>query len=71
MSTTGAPPSPELFLDTINAYQRTAALKAAIELDIFTALADGPATAATVAERAHASGRGTRILLDYLTVSAS
>src|SRR5437762_3479772 len=29
---------PALFLDTINSYQRTAAIKAAIELDLFTAI---------------------------------
>jgi 2-polyprenyl-3-methyl-5-hydroxy-6-metoxy-1,4-benzoquinol methylase len=68
MTMTGTPPSPDLFFQTINAYQRTAALKTAIELDLFTALADGPATAATVAEKCGASERGTRILLDYLTL---
>ena len=40
MTTTHAP-SPELFFDTMNAYQRTAALKAAIELDLFSAVGDG------------------------------
>jgi 2-polyprenyl-3-methyl-5-hydroxy-6-metoxy-1,4-benzoquinol methylase len=68
MTMTGTPPSPELFFETINAYQRTAALKAAIELDVFTALVDGAATAPAVAQRAGASERGTRILLDYLTL---
>ena len=65
---TGTPPSPELFFETINAYQRTAVLKAAIEIDLFTALGDGPATAAAAAQRCGASERGTRILLDYLTL---
>jgi 2-polyprenyl-3-methyl-5-hydroxy-6-metoxy-1,4-benzoquinol methylase len=68
MTMTGTPPSPELFFETMNAYQRTAALKAAIELDLFTALRDGPGTAAVVAQRCGASERGTRILLDYLTL---
>lgn len=68
MTTKANVPSPELFFQTINAYQQTAALTAAIELDLFTALADGPATAATVARRSNASARGTRILLDYLTI---
>jgi ubiquinone/menaquinone biosynthesis C-methylase UbiE len=66
-TTTQAPPSPELFFDTMNAYQRTAALKAAIELDLFSAVGDG-ATAADVAARCHASERGVRILSDYLTI---
>lgn len=63
-----AAPSPALLFDTINAYQRTAAIKAAIELDVFTALADSPGTAAAIAAHCHASQRGVRILCDYLTV---
>ena len=66
MTTTQAP-SPELFFDTMNAYQRTAALKAAIELDLFSAVGDG-ATAKDIAARCHASERGVRILSDYLTI---
>ena len=61
-------PSPALLFDTINAYQRTAAIKAAIELDVFTALADSPANADAIARQANASGRGIRILCDFLTV---
>jgi len=62
------PPSPALLFDTINAYQKTAAIKAAIELDVFTGLADTPATAATLAARCQASPRGLRILCDYLVI---
>jgi ubiquinone/menaquinone biosynthesis C-methylase UbiE len=61
-------PSPKLFFDTISAYQRTAAIKAAIELDLFTAIGDAPAKAAEIAQRCGASERGTRILADYLTI---
>lgn len=61
-------PSPALFFDTINAYQKSAALKAAIDLDLFTAMADAPATAEEVASRCDASPRGVRILCDYLTI---
>jgi predicted O-methyltransferase YrrM len=61
-------PSPELFFDTITAYQKTAALKAAIDLDLFTALADGAASAAEIAQRCQASPRGIRILCDYLSI---
>ena len=61
-------PSPNLFFETINAYQRTAAITAAIELDVFTAIGEGGATAAEVAQRNGASPRGTRILCDYLTL---
>ena len=31
-------PNPQLIWETFNAYQRTAALRAAIELDLFTAV---------------------------------
>lgn len=61
-------PSPALLFDTINAYQKTAAIKAAIELDVFTALADAPANAGKVAAHCKASARGIRILCDYLTI---
>lgn len=61
-------PSPVLLFDTINAYQKTAAIKAGIELDIFTALADAPTDAETIANRCKASARGIRILCDYLTI---
>jgi 2-polyprenyl-3-methyl-5-hydroxy-6-metoxy-1,4-benzoquinol methylase len=69
MSSSPAPqPSPQLFFQTINAYQRTEALKAAIELETFTAIGEGNATAAEIAKRCGASERGTRILCDFLCV---
>lgn len=61
-------PSPDLLFDTLSAYQRTAALKAAIELDVFTAIADGAATAPEIAKACQAADRGVRILCDYLTI---
>jgi len=64
-----APPSsPALFFETINAYQRTAALKAAIDLELFTAIGETPATAAELAVRCTAAPRGIRILCDNLTI---
>ena len=61
-------PSPQLFFQTVNAYQRSEALKAAIELETFTAIGEGNGTAAEIAERCGASERGTRILCDFLCV---
>jgi ubiquinone/menaquinone biosynthesis C-methylase UbiE len=61
-------PSPELFFETLNAYQRTAALKAAIELDLFTAIGEGAHTAEALARHCETSERGMRILCDYLVV---
>ena len=69
-STTLAPgePNPQLVWDTFNAYQRTAALRAAIELDLFTAIGEGATTAEALAQRCNGSQRGMRTLCDYLTV---
>jgi SAM-dependent methyltransferase len=60
--------SPIHFFETLNAFQRTEALRAAIELDLFTAIAEGHETAADIARRCEASERGARILCDYLTI---
>jgi 2-polyprenyl-3-methyl-5-hydroxy-6-metoxy-1,4-benzoquinol methylase len=61
-------PSPALFFDTVNAFERTEALRTAIELDLFTPLADRPQTAAELANACQAAPRGVRILADYLTI---
>ena len=61
-------PSPQLFFQTINAHMRTEALKAAIELEVFTAIGEGNTTPAEIARRCQASEKGTRILCDYLTI---
>jgi len=63
-----AEPTPDLFFATVNAYQRTAALRAAIDLNLFTAITDGASTVPAIANRCQASERGTRILCDYLTI---
>ena len=69
MSTSAAQqPSPQLFFQTINAHQRTEALKAGIELDVFTAIGEGNTTAAEIAKRCETSERGMRILCDFLTI---
>jgi ubiquinone/menaquinone biosynthesis C-methylase UbiE len=61
-------PSPELFFETVSSYQRPAAIKAAIELDVFTALGEGKQTSQELAARCQASERGMRILCDYLVI---
>ncbi len=60
------PPSPELIFDTLNAYQKTAALRGAIELDLFTAIGEGATSAADLAGKLKVPERGARILSDYL-----
>src|SRR5271169_6887962 len=63
-----AMPNPGRLFQTFNAYQQTAAMKAAIELEVFTAIGDRKTTAAEIAQNAGASERGIRILCDFLTV---
>ena len=65
---TASQPTPALLFDTINAHQRTEAIKAAIELSLFTAIAAGKHTAGEIAQAVRASERGTRILCDYLVI---
>ena len=57
---------PKIFA-AISGYQRTGAFKAAVDLDLFTAIAEGNGTSATLAKRCDASPRGIRILCDTLT----
>lgn len=61
-------PSPALVYETLNAFQRTEALRAGIELDLFTHIATGKHTAAELASACDASPRGVRILADALTI---
>jgi ubiquinone/menaquinone biosynthesis C-methylase UbiE len=63
-----AKPNPNLFQQTLNGYQGTAALRAAIELDIFTAIGEGVDSAVALAQRCGGAERGVRILCDFLTV---
>jgi ubiquinone/menaquinone biosynthesis C-methylase UbiE len=50
------------------AYQKTAALTAAVKLDILTLIDGGAVTSNVLAERTATSSRGMRILCDFLTV---
>src|SRR3989442_6705708 len=60
--------TPQLFCQTINSYQRAEALKAAIELEVFTAIGEGNTTVPEIAKRCQTSERGMRILCDYLCI---
>lgn len=61
-------PSFESIFETINGFHRTSAIKAAVELDIFTKIAEGTNTPAALSKTIGATERGVRILCDYLTV---
>jgi hypothetical protein len=65
----GAALTPGIVFENLQAFQRTAALKAAIELDVFRAVGQGPGDVASIARHASASERGIRILCDFLVVN--
>ena len=62
------PLTPGLVFEMLQAHQRTAALKAAIDLDVFRAVGEGPGDVSSIARHCSASERGIRILCDFLTI---
>ena len=60
--------SAELLLGALQGHFHTSAIKAAIELDVFTAVAEGATDAAAIGKRTGAAERGIQALADYLTV---
>jgi 2-polyprenyl-3-methyl-5-hydroxy-6-metoxy-1,4-benzoquinol methylase len=69
MARTDRPPSPERILEALIAYQRTAVLKAAIELDVFTVIGEGADDLGAISRRLHASEKGVRALANYLVAA--
>jgi SAM-dependent methyltransferase len=63
------PLTPRLVFDMMQAHQRTAALKAAVDLDVFSAVGEGKDDVASIARHCNASERGTRILCDFLVIN--
>jgi hypothetical protein len=61
-------PTPERFFNAVNAHELTEAIKTGIELEIFTAIAEGNTIPATIAKRCEAAERGVRILCDFLAI---
>lgn len=61
-------PNPERIFQGINAYQLTAAIKTAVEVGLFDAIAEGATSSSEIAQRTHSDARRVRILCDYLTV---
>lgn len=64
-----APLNPGIVFEMTQAHQRTDALKAAIDLDVFRAIGEGPGDVASIARHCSASERGIRILCDFLVIS--
>ena len=65
----GAPLTPAIVFGMLQAHQQTAALRAAIELDLFRAIGEGKGDVASLAQHAKASERGIRILCDFLVIN--
>jgi ubiquinone/menaquinone biosynthesis C-methylase UbiE len=61
--------TPSAVFQAFAAYQKTEALRAAIDCDLFTAIGGGAATVPEIAARCGAAERGVRILADYLVVT--
>lgn len=70
MATTAPTPgaTPERIFQILGAYQQTAILKSAIELDIFSAIGGGASDSKEIAAKTGTTERGVRILCDSLTV---
>jgi SAM-dependent methyltransferase len=62
-------PNPGLVFNMVQAHQQTAALKAAIELDVFRAVGEGPGDVTSIAAHCRAPKRGVRILCDFLVIN--
>jgi len=67
-ATTAPGTTPERLFNAFNAHAQTAAIKTAVELEIFTAIAEGKTSPSAVAQRCDIAERGARILCDFLTI---
>ena len=61
-------PTPERIMQSMNAFQSSAALKGTIDLGLFTALGGEAMTAASLAGAIGAPERSVRIFCDFLTI---
>src|SRR5690242_11278022 len=61
-------PSPMRVFETLQAHQQTSALRAGIELKVFTAIHNGARTPEALAPICGASVKGLRVLCDVLTI---
>lgn len=60
--------SPQLFIETVRAIQKSFAIKTAIELEVFSLIAAGATTTASLAQATGCAERGIRILCDFLVI---
>ena len=66
MTETARRPTPERFLEAISGFQRTAAIRTALELDLFTAIGEGARDVGALAAATGAAPRGIRALANFL-----
>src|SRR5436190_7543401 len=64
----GAQLNPGPIFDCFSAYQKTAAMQAAVDIGLFSAIASGATTVPAIAKACEASPKGVRVLCDYWTV---
>ena len=62
------PPDPQRIWQIMTGFQHSAAFKSAVEIELFTKIAEGNKTPATLGPACGAAKRGVRILADSLTV---
>ena len=60
-------PSAELFFATANAHQQSAALRAAVDLNVFTAIGRDRLTSSEIAAKCECAEKGIRVLCDFST----
>jgi SAM-dependent methyltransferase len=61
--------NPAPIFDCFSAYQKTAAMQAAVDIGLFSAIGAGAGTVPAIAEATGASPKGVRVLCDYWTVN--
>src|SRR5262245_33686983 len=60
--------NPAPIFDCFTAYQKTAAMQAAVDIGLFSAIGSGATTVAAIAQKCDAAPKGVRVLCDYWTV---
>src|SRR5512140_2543430 len=60
--------NPTIVFECFSAYQKTAAMQAAVDIGLFTAIAAGEGTAKRAAAACGVPEKGVRVLCDYWTV---
>jgi hypothetical protein len=60
--------NPAAVFECFSAYQKTAAMQAAVDIGLFTAIGAGQSTVAQAAKACGASEKGVRVLCDYWTI---